>query len=219
MTKRFVFLLVLLLVLLTSTVTVLAFDTNPPPAAAKVAYTEVKVPDITSPGGVTYYTNKNASLFFNQDNQSKENFLVCVSANRDLKTNDLLRYTLSGSIKTDENAADATEDSNDPLIVLLYIKIDGAYEPLNTIDAKTYKDTNMLETNRLIYAKVLLQNLGNEKVNQLRMIAFRKSQLNQLELDKNLQITDLKVVARTYAVMDRARIGIYDIMNIFQLSK
>lgn len=211
MTKRFVFLSVLLLVLMGSTVTALAADTDP----AKKANIEIKVPpDITSPGGVEYFAQKNADPFFDPNLFSDDPNLLSVAASRDLKANDPLRYVLTGSVQQ----LDTAEGENpvemvDPIIVLLYIKRDGNFVPLETVDAKVNKDINVVETPKLLYAKIKLDNLGTDKVNELRIIAFHRSQMNKLDLKKNLQITDLKVVARTYTVMDRLRIGIAEVMR------
>lgn len=204
MSKRFVFLLVLLLVLTAGTVAVLAADTDP----VRKVNVEIKAPpDITSPGGVGYFTEKNGDLLFDQDINSEENFLLTVAASRDLKANDPLRFVLTGSVQQVE------PEEDDTLIALLYIKRDGKFVPLETVDAKVNKDTNLVETPKLLYAKIKLDNLGTDKVNELRVIAFHRSQMKKLDLDKTLQITDIKVVARTYTVMDRMRIGIAEVMR------
>jgi len=209
MKKRFVFLLVMLLVLMGSTLTALAGGTEGTtvPAGAE----ERVVPDITTPGGITYYAKKYEKLFFNEDKTSEEDFLVTVTASRDLRAIDPLRYLLTGSVNSTDTSVSATAENN--VMMLLYIKRDGEYVPLETIDAKLHKDMNLVETPKLVYAKVLLDNLGNEKVNELRIIAFRKSDVDSLKLDENLQITDMKVVARTGTVIDRLRIGVQTIEN------
>ncbi len=211
MTKRFVFLSVLLLVLMGSTVTALAADTDP----AKKVSIEIKVPsDITSPGGVEFFAEKHAGLFFDQDINSDDPYLLSIAASRDLKANDPLRYVLTGSVQQiDAAEGDNPAEADDTIIVLLYIKRDGMFVPLETVDAKVNKDTNLIETPKLLYAKIKLDNLGTDKVNELRIIAFHRSQMSKLDLKKNLQITDLKVVARTYTVMDRLRIGITEVMR------
>ncbi len=216
MTKRFVFLLVLLLVLMGSTLTALAENTDIP---TKGSVTVEKIPsDITSAGGIEYYASKNEDVFFNQDESSADSFLVSIAANRDLKANDPLRFILNGSVRID---SDAKLDQDDTVIILLYIKRDGKFVPLTTVDAKINKDTNLVETPLLLYAKVKLDNLGNDKVNEIRVIAFHKSDLKgKLELDKNLQITDMKVVARTYSFMERIRIGLSEVTKkTFQISE
>lgn len=202
MSKRFVFLLVLLLVLMAGTVAVLAADTDP----VRKVNVEIAPPNIISPGGVKYFAEKNGKLLFDQDTNSEENFLLTVAASRDLKANNPLRFVLTGSVQQ----VDTEEDT---LIVLLYIKRDGKFVPLETVDAKVNKDTNLVETPKLLYAKIELDNLGTDKVNELRVIVFYRSQMKKLDLDKTLQITDIKVVARTYTVMDRMRIGIAEVMR------
>lgn len=202
MSKRFVFLLVLLLVLMAGTVAVLAADTDP----VRKVNVEIAPPDIISPGGVKYFAEKNSELLFDPDTNSEENFLLTVAASRDLKANNPLRFVLTGSVQQ-------VDTEEDMLIVLLYIKRDGKFVPLETVDAKVNKDTNLVETPKLLYAKIELDNLGTDKVNELRVIVFYRSQMKKLDLDKTLQITDIKVVARTYTVMDRMRIGIAEVMR------
>jgi len=181
---------------------------------------EVKpIPEITSVEGITYYSEKYSDLFFNKEISSKENFIMTVAANKDVLADDPLRFILSGSVRIDENNQITSDIENNSIIILLFIKRDGVFEPLLTVDAKQFKDTNLTETTRLLYAKVLLDNLGNDKVNEIRMIAFRKADVNALEIDKNLQVTDLKVVARTYTVMERVRVSILEVKNIFQILK
>ncbi len=202
MTKRFIFLLVLVLVMIASALT--AFAGNEVPSMGLSLVTEDKAPPtITTPGGIAYYEEKNAALFFDPDNASEEEFLVTMSSRRDTRAVDPLRYLLTGSVL--RAPGETVDSSEDTVILLLYIKRDGEYVPLATIDAKLHADTNMVESPLLFYTKVMLDNLGNDKVNELRIIAFRRTDADQLELGKTLQITDMKVVART-SVFDRLRI-------------
>ncbi len=209
MKKRFAFLLVMLLVLMGSTLTALAG--GPDGAVVPAGAEERVVPDITTPGGITYYAKKYEKVFFDGDKTSEKDFLVTVTASRDLRAFDPLRYLLTGSVNSTDSSISVTTENN--VLLLLYIKRDGEYKPLGTIDAKIHKDMNLVETPKLVYAKVLLDNLGNDKVNELRIIAFRKSDVDSLKLDENLQITDMKVVARTGSVIDRLRIGVQTIEN------
>lgn len=207
MTKRFVFLLVLVLVLMASTLTALAGNETPVPGAV----TEEKSPPaITSPGGIEYYAKKNEAVFFAPDKTSESDLLVKLSAIREIREINPLRYVLTGSVIRAEG--EVVSSAMDTVIVLLYIKRDGEYVPLKTIDAKLHPDTNMVETPYLIHAKVLMDNLGNDKVNEIRLIAFRKTDADQLVLGKTLQVSDMRIVART-TILDRARIGFDFIQN------
>jgi hypothetical protein len=207
MTKRFVFLLALVLVLMASTLT--AFAGNETPLQGTV--TEEKAPPaITSPGGIEYYATRNEALFFDPENTSDSDLLVKMYAARDIREPNPLRYVLTGSvIRADGETVTSVEDN---VIVLLYIKRDGEYVPLKTIDAKIHNDTNMVETPLLVYCKVLLDNLGNDKVNEVRLIAFRRADADRLVLGKTLQISDMRIVART-TITDRFRIGMDFVQN------
>ena len=207
MTKRFVFLLVLVLVLMASTLTALAG--NEVPSVDRV--TEEKAPPaITSPGGIAYYAKQNKDVFFDPDTTSDADFLVTLSATRDTRAIDPLRYILTGSVL--RAPGETVTTAEDTVILLLYIKREGEFVPLITIDARLHADTNMVETPLLVYSKVMLDNLGNDKVNEVRVIAFRKTDADDLALGKTLQISDMKIVART-TVLDRLRISMGNIQN------
>lgn len=207
MTKRFVFLTVLVLVLMISTLT--AFAGNEVPAPNLV--TEAKNPPaITSPGGIAYYENKYETSFFHPDKTSEDDFLVKLSSSRDTRALDPLRYIFTGSVI--RAAGETVTSAEDTVILMLYIRREGKFVPLTTIDARLHQDTNMVETPILVYAKVLLDNLGNDQVNEVRVIAFRRSDADRLVLGDTLQITDMKIVART-TFLDRVRIGVDTILN------
>ena len=207
MTKRFVFLLVLVLVLMASTVTALAG--NEVPTVDRV--TEVNTPPaITSPGGISYYAKQNKDVFFDPDTASDTEFLVTLSATRETRAIDPLRYILTGSVL--RAPGETVTTAEDTVMLLLYIRREGEFVPLTTIDARLHADTNMVETPLLVYSKVMLDNLGSDKVNEVRVIAFRKTDADNLVLGETLQITDMKIVART-TVLDRLRIGTGYIQN------
>ena len=203
MTKRFIFLLVLVLVLIASTLTALAG--NEIPGVETTLVTEEKAPlTITTPGGITYYEEKNAEVFFNPDNASEEDFLVTLTARRDPRSPEPLRHLITGSVLRDVGDQPITVE--DTVMLLLYIKREGTYEPLMTIDNKLFPDSHMTASPTLFYTKVLLDNLGNDQVNELRIIAFKQKDADQLVLGETLQITDMKVVARV-STIERFRIG------------
>ena len=207
MTKRFVFLLVLVLVLMASTLTALAGNEVP---SVDLVTEEKAPPAITSPGGIAYYAKQNEDVFFDPDTTSDSDFLVTLSTTRDTRAIDPLRYILTGSVL--RAPGETVTTSADTVILLLYIKREGEFVPLTTIDARLHADTNMVETPLLVYSKVMLDNLGNDKVNEVRVIAFRKTDADDLALGKTLQITDMKIVART-TVLDRLRISMDNIQN------
>lgn len=210
MTKRFIFLLVLVLVLIASTLTALAGNEVPGVELSLVAEEKIP-PTITTPGGIAYYEEKHADVFFNPDNTSEEDFLVTLSARRDPRSPDPLRHLITGSVLRPLNDQPITAE--DTVMLLLYIKRDGAFEPLTTIDNKLFPDTNLAASPTLFYTKVQLDNLGNDQVNELRVVAFRQKDADRLVLGETLQITDMKVVARVTG-FERLRIFAGDLQNI-----
>ncbi len=205
MTKRFVFLLVLLLALMASTVTASA---NAYPQQEGVTEDEIRL-DFTAPGRMMQYETLYKEEFFGEQLSNGKDFQVTLSARREVLAADPLRFILSGYVgQMDGNATET-------VVVLLYIKRDGVFVPLKIIDGQETREAHLLETPTLLYAKARLDNLGNDKVNDLRIVAFRRSDVDRLELNENLQVTDIQVVARSFTVMDRLRLGIYEVKSSF----
>lgn len=184
-------------------------------AAARADSDNADLPsDITTPGGLELLTRKYESVFFDSAKSSGAEFLVTIAASREPRTQDLLRFVITGSVLRSEENSEPKAD--DPMMILLYIRRGGRFEPLLTLESRSLRDSNIIETQNIINAKVRLDNLGNDKVNELRVIAFRKSQVEDLVLGDNLQITDKRVVARNMSVVERIRIGIQTMESSFK---
>ena len=207
--KRFVFLLVLMLILLVSTITVLA-DTDSGKDFKESVTIEKAVPDILTRSGIEYYSEKYADVFFDSTKVSDELELVQINVLRDYNSDDSLRHILTGTVNQDA-VSDAFAD---PVVMLMYIKVDGKYESLEAIDLKSDETLNVVKGNILIYSKVKLETIGKDKPNDVRLIIFQKSNVKKLVLNKNLQIVDKKIIVRNFTVLDRVRIGINDVLNI-----
>ena len=151
-------------------------------ALAEITSPEIKMID---------YFEKYADLILNTETASTENIIVNIknSHHNDLSLN-LLSYVLTGSvIPNDEQPSDS------PVVILFFIKENGKYVPLYLTDNKDEK-TNKLEKETTIVSYVDLLYLGADKINDVRIAAFRKEDADNLVLGENLQITDISITVR-----------------------
>ena len=100
-------------------------------------------------------------------------------------------------------------DIENPYIMLMYIKIDGTYVPLNDVK----ENTNMTEGVCYLKTAVDLEYIGLNKVNEVRIIIFRKNNADNLVMNENLQITNLDITFRRWNVIERVHFGIKEIFN------
>lgn len=218
MAKKITFLLVLLLGLFLASVT--AFADNPNTTALDntvIPQSDIAISDIgsvlpendglTLPGTglnneealadikpgteMIDYTEKYADLFLNPESASTSSLFVNIKKwnHNDLSINPL-SYVLTGSV-----IPNADDPSDSPVVVLFYIKENGKYVPLYLIDNKKEK-SNMLEKDTTIVSYVDLLNLGSDKTNDIRIVAFREDDAENLVLGENLQITDIPITVR-----------------------
>lgn len=200
MAKKVTFLLVMVFVLLIASVTAFAAGTDS--TTPKSGFTEDKarlketVPEVS----VSDLEVKYGEIFFGNVKSSKEIvFIQC--DNREYGHE--LRRLFTGQ------ATDSVTDNNNPVIMLMYIKVDGVYVPLIDVNTRT----NM--TQELCYLKTVvdLKYLGTNKVNEVRAIAFRKNNVDKLALDENLQITDLSITFGPWDPIKKVTNFLKDVFN------
>lgn len=130
------------------------------------------------------------SQFMEKDAEKTDNFLVNIKWNQSDPVNDPLHYVLTGTVKQDS-------DSSSPLIVLLYIKADDVYIPLICSNG-----TNVIEAGSVAFVSHAdLLYLGSDKVNEVRILAFRKADAENLTPGVNLQITDKQITAKKTVII------------------
>jgi hypothetical protein len=100
-------------------------------------------------------------------------------------------------------------DTANPVIMLMYIKADDVYVPL--VDVNT--GTNMTQEIYYLNTTVDLLYLGSSKVNEIRIIAFRKNDIDELTIDSNLQIIDIKKSVRPWNFIEKLYFEIKGIFN------
>ena len=88
--------------------------------------------------------------------------------------------------------------------MLMYIKIDGTYVPLNDVE----RNSNMTEEVCYLKTAVDLEYIGLNKVNEVRIIVFRKNDCDNLVLNENLQVTNLDITFRRCNLIERIQFGI-----------
>ncbi len=129
-----------------------------------------------------YVLEKYQSLFFEDEIQS-ESELVSIKINQNSDGNSSIQdYIVAGTVtETIELAMD------DSMMLMIFIEKDDTFEFL------AYPE----EGSALIKSKVKLPFTGKDNPNRIRFIAFPKKSYDQLELDKNLQITDMEIIITT----------------------
>ena len=92
-------------------------------------------------------------------------------------------------------------NQDDPLIMLMYIKKDGEYVPLNDVEI----GSNLIEEPYYLETTVDLMYMGLNNVNDIRIIIFRKSDAANLIRNENVLITDLQISFRDWNLIEKVR--------------
>jgi len=200
MAKKIVFLVVMIFVLLIASVTVFAAETNL--EASNVGFTEDKaalsVEKAEKEISVSGLEEKYSEVFFGEDSESDLE-IVSIDYGRDYPHE--MRHLFYGQT--------SDFDIKNPLIMLMYIKIDGTYAPLYDVE----RHTNMTEEVCYLKTAVDLEYIGLNKVNEVRIIVFRKNDAYNLVLNENLQITNVDITFRRWNLIERVQFGIKELFN------
>lgn len=195
MAKKLVFLLVMMFVLLIASVTALA---NTGSKTAETGYTQDKA-NSAKEISVIDLENKYGDLFFDgKATSEKEKEFVSVKYVREADGKNELRYNFTGSVKEDAS----------PLVMLMYIKENDKFVPLTSVET----GKNITEGALITCSKVDLKYLGSNKVNEVRIIAFKKSDISKLT-ESNIQILDLQITVRPWNPIEKAVFKIDDFLN------
>lgn len=200
MAKKIVFLLVMIFVLLIASVTVFAAETDL--ETSKVGFTKdeaiLAVEETGKKVSVSGLEKKYGEIFFGEDTESDLE-IVTIDYGRDYPHE--MRHLFYGQI--------SDFDIKNPYIMLMYIKIDGAYAPLCDVE----RNTNMTEEVCYLKTAVDLEYIGLNKVNEVRIIVFRKNDADNLVLNENIQITNVDITFRRWNLIERVQFGIKEIFN------
>ena len=157
MAKKIVFLSVMIFVLLIASVTVFAAETDS--ETTEVGFMEDKaileVEETDKGVSVSDLEEKYSEVFFADDSESD---MDIVTINYEREYPHEMRHLFFG--QTDDF------DIENPYIMMMYIKEDGVYVPLNDIE----NDTNMTEEVCYLKTAVDLEYIGLNKVNEVRKI-------------------------------------------------
>ena len=203
MTKRIAFWVLLVFVIAGSAMVASAAGTDDFTLAAS---TQDKT--ATTIAGQT--VEENVDLAFGASNASDEPFLVDITVVRDYSMENPLAYVVCGTVVTTETFDNTVAD---PYIMMLYIETADGFVPLYKTKGGEVTTSNKAQGSFLLYAKVNLLNLGSDVVNNLRFVVFRKSDLDALVLNENMQITDMEVIARRYTTLERIRITLNNVVE------
>ncbi|NLG88817.1 MAG: hypothetical protein GX494_06300 [Clostridiaceae bacterium] len=122
---------------------------------------------------------KYGSLFFDEEVQSDIEFISIINIEHDGKSKNVGDYVISALVS---NEADL--DYDESLILMIFIKKDNKFELL----------TDPVEGYAWFLTKVSCPNIGKDNPNHIRFIVFPKNNYKNLELNVNLQITDMEHV-------------------------
>ncbi|HHU90380.1 MAG TPA: hypothetical protein GXZ22_04910 [Clostridiaceae bacterium] len=200
MAKKIAFLIVMIFVLLIASTTVFAAETDT--ETSNVGFTKDKATlaaaDAEKEVSVSDLENKYGEVFFGEDTESDLE-IVSIDYGRDYPHE--MRHLFYGQT--------SDFDLENPYIMLMYIKIDGTYVPLNDVE----RNSNMTEEVCYLKTAVDLEYIGLNKVNEVRIIVFRKNDCDNLVLNENLQVTNLDITFRRWNLIERIQFGIREIFN------
>lgn len=199
MKKRLAILLVLAMLMMTFTGIMASAEVT---SASPSESTNEKTAETFS---VSEIVKKYSPVFFDAESASDDSFIVEIEVDRDYSKEDPLAYILSGMVESDGY------DAADPYVMLMFIETEDGYKALYNTEARS--ETNVVKNICFMYAKVTLLNLGSDKHNDVRLVLFRKSDAADLILGENLQITDLRIIAKPYNVFERIRIGLDNVLE------
>ena len=199
MAKRIAFLLIMMFILLLATVTSFAAETESTTPEAGFTEDEANRREEVS---VSDLEKKYGDILFAENSESDKKIIV-VGYERAISVENPLRHTFTGAVDG------SSSDIANPVVMLMYIKVDGEYVPLLDIDTEKNMTDGVLVTN----STVDLKYLGSDKVNEVRVIAFRKSDAKKLQLNANVQITDLEITVRPLGLIEKVKITYNEFMN------
>jgi len=199
MAKKVVFWLVIIFVLLVASTSVFAAETDV--ETSNIGFTQDKtilaVADADKEVSVSDIEKKYSEVFFGEDTESDLK-IVSIDYGRDYPHE--MRHLFYGQIND--------FDVNNPYIMLMYIKIDGTYVPLKDVERKT----NMTEGVCYLKTAVDLEYIGLNKVNEVRIIVFRKNDIDNLVLNENLQVTNFDITFRRWNFIEKLQ---FELKNLF----
>ncbi|HHW21345.1 MAG TPA: hypothetical protein GXX26_00475 [Clostridiaceae bacterium] len=205
MTKKVVFLLVMMFVLLLASVTAFAAGTDS--ATPEAGFTEDKAGSekAVSEISVSDLEAKYGDIFFGDVKSTRE----IVSIVEDKKTGDAGKRIYPYNLRYFFEAMALEMDTENPVIMLTYIKVDGVYVPLTDVVTKT----NITQEVYYLSTTVDLAYLGSNKVNEIRIIAFKKNDIDKLALDENVQIIDIKKSVRPWNLIEKIYFEFIEMLN------
>ncbi|MGI6049823.1 MAG: hypothetical protein ACOYEI_03175 [Acetivibrionales bacterium] len=192
MAKKVFFFLAIMLILLTASVNVFAAETDALEPEASLTNDKGEII-------ISSLEEKYSEVFFSEDAQSA-NELVSIGYSRVFPYE--MRHLFVTPVLEDF-------DVDNPYIMLMYIKVDDTYVPLKDIE----RESNITEEVCYLETTVDLNYIGANKVNKIRVIVFRKNDVENLILDENLQITNLDITFSRWNIIERTIFTLKQLFN------
>ncbi len=205
MAKKLTFLLVFVTVLLLASVTAFAAGTDS--SSPEIGFTEEKANAGDKSLEVSVSDLEGKYDFFLDEKATSDKNYIEIKYQREYSVVNDLRHTFTGSVTDTSTSAAISEN---PVIMLMYIKVDGKYVRLNDVTT----GANVSEGSFLLpSSKVDLVYLGSGKVNDVRIIAFRKNDMEKLALNVNVQIYDTPITVPHWKLSEKKNITFNDLKN------
>jgi len=205
MAKKMIFLLVLVFALFLTTVTALAAGTDS--ATPETGFTEDKADKAEAKQEINIVDLevKYRDIFFGNASSGKE----IISLAKD-KKGDIGQRVYPYELRFFFEALVQEVDPANPVIMLMYIKVDGDYVPLIDVD----RGTNMTQEVYYLSTTVDLKYMkSSKKANEIRIIAFRKNDIDKLALDDNLQIVDISKTVSPWNIFEKVNNYLKELFN------
>jgi hypothetical protein len=138
------------------------------------------------------------SLFFDEEVQSEIELVNIINIEHDGESKNVEDFVISALV-----SGDVELDYDESLTLMIFIKKDDKFELL----------TDPVEGYAWFLPKVSFPNIGEENPNHILFIAFPKNSYNNLELDVNLQITDMEHVV-VVSKLREFRLNVQQALNL-----
>lgn len=141
----------------------------------------------------------NRNVFYDESTPSTSQFLVTITRPEGDET----------TLKRDYVICANTDVDNLVIAIFRYQSQSGTYRPINGTDANS---TWEIGKSGIVVKQIELPRIG---ANQLRVIAYKKSEANYLQLNYNLQVNNYTVTLLDSGMKDAIKNGFFRLSEMF----
>lgn len=193
MIKKLIFILLVVILLVAGAVVSMADDDMATVKNLMAEKTGLSGSSVSNSTGMTTYIDdfsyeavieQYKDVFFDKDNIHEGVYIKEINALNDQKSTNPQDYILGGSL-----VEDVIIPKGDCLVLMVFAETEDGY--------------SLIATPKYIYSDLLsmykfrMPDTGKEKPDRIRIIAFMRSDYENLELGKNLEITDHVIIVET----------------------